>query len=326
MDVTPSDLAEQLTAITAQKNAVDLSEEWWLDAYQPCPAPVRVAIGAWVTRIRVSNIQGGSSGYCGLDEIKVFRQFGIPPATGTAGSTTAAPSGGSDGGGGNAGDSDLSHCVRIITSSNDPGTMDVYIDGVQVRTGFWGEGSTVLEECYPEKPSVEVQNPTNNAWGGTIVYSSDGGVTYAPYGCASCGLGSGPNTICVDGNFDCSNYHYYCVNGARCQMTQPDTNAGESTGSPAADGTDAPISGEPTTTPMPTVTPTADPTQMPTETPTEGPTQMPTETPTEGPTPMPTETPTEGPTPKPTETPTEGPTPKPTVTNTEGPTPKPTET
>ena len=55
---------------------------------------------------------------------------------------------------------------------------------VEVQSGtFHDIGSSVVEECYPDIVGVQVANSNNNAWGGKIETSIDGGASYSPMIC-----------------------------------------------------------------------------------------------------------------------------------------------
>ena len=97
------------------------------------------------------------------------------------------------------------------------------MDGVEVRNGYFKKTSVVLDECYPDAPVVEIRNPTNDGWVGTIEYSRDGGLTYAPYRCPSCNGRTADGAIFyVDG--DSNMAHTWggnqCLRGVRCQLAQ----------------------------------------------------------------------------------------------------------
>ena len=119
--------------------------------------------------------------------------------------------------------------VRITTGSvsDSGGTLDVAIDngtGVYTwvtRGASWALSSTVLETSYATLLGVRVHSPTNNGWSGSVEYSSDGGVSYAPFPCtSSCSGDAAP--IAVDGD-DSSGLagSTRCVNGDTCTLSIP---------------------------------------------------------------------------------------------------------
>jgi hypothetical protein len=88
--------------------------------------------------------------------------------------------------------------------------------------GNYDKGDVVLEQCYSNDiASVQVKNPTNNAWVGAIEYSSDGGDTYQPMSCTGCKLCERTNQIVVDGNSDSGGLaKAKCLGGVACSVTQ----------------------------------------------------------------------------------------------------------
>merc|ERR1711865_1004385 len=88
-------------------------------------------------------------------------------------------------------------------------------------SGNFAIGSTVLEQCYPAKPTLQMNDHSNDAWSGSIEYSSDAGTTYSPMSCTNCGAGQSTHNIVFDGNTDGSNQaDTQCLNGATCKIVK----------------------------------------------------------------------------------------------------------
>ena len=112
--------------------------------------------------------------------------------------------------------------MRITTTVGD-GTLDVEVDDgsgyASVTTGVsWAKGSTVLDAWYHTLSGVRVRNPTTDGWVGAIEYSSDGGVTYAPFVCTDCTKGSSTALIAVDGDSSSAGHPTTCLGGATCTL------------------------------------------------------------------------------------------------------------
>ena len=72
------------------------------------------------------------------------------------------------------------------------------------KPSVWARNETVADVCYADNiVGVHVTNPTPDAWAGSVLYSSDGGVTYDALVCRGC-AGSATNTtdIVVSGSND----------------------------------------------------------------------------------------------------------------------------
>jgi hypothetical protein len=89
---------------------------------------------------------------------------------------------------------------------------------------------TVMDECFPEMPSVYIQNPTSDGWLGSIDYSSDGGDTFAPLPCPSCCSGPGgdggrgkrfgtEDWFLIDGDANVVHARKMCLNGRLCEVS-----------------------------------------------------------------------------------------------------------
>ena len=113
--------------------------------------------------------------------------------------------------------------ITTGTSISAGGTLDVEVDDgsgyAWVTTGqAWALGSTVLDASYHTLSGVRVRNPTGDGWVGAIEYSSDGGVTYAPFVCTDCTKGSSTANIAVDGDSDGPNAPTTCQDGTTCAL------------------------------------------------------------------------------------------------------------
>merc|ERR1712048_1162864 len=147
------------------------------------------------------------------------------------------------------------YCLKITTSSQGGGTLDVRVNAgsglVQEATGLNAHGATVLDKCYTTEVSIlELQNPTTDGWVGSVEYSTNGGAAYTFLTCTNCGVGSSSESIIVDGNANGAGvYPTECLNGDACSFVQAPTPSPTSAPTPP---TPAPPS---TPTPAPPSTP-----------------------------------------------------------------------
>ena len=116
--------------------------------------------------------------------------------------------------------------ITTGTSAAADGTLDVQVDDgsgyAWVTTGQnWAKGSTVLDALYHTLSGVRVRGPTRDGWVGAIEYSSDGGVTYAPFVCTDCTKGSSTAHIAVDGDSMNAAPPTTCFGGATCALSPP---------------------------------------------------------------------------------------------------------
>merc|ERR1712051_638549 len=99
--------------------------------------------------------------------------------------------------------------LRIVTGKG------AHYDGdLNVRSGVselvalrhFGKGAVVSDTCYRTPlDEVYVQNPGDDAWTGSVEYSSDGGLSFHPMYCtAGCNSVGPTSKIVVDGNADSS--------------------------------------------------------------------------------------------------------------------------
>ncbi len=111
------------------------------------------------------------------------------------------------------------------TNGNNDGTLNVVIQSRRSRVSlrevyadYYRKGETVLQECFSEDFEVLVQNPTSNAWTGSVRLSTNGGSNYFPGLCTTCTGTAGPAfQIVVDGNADSGDQApVACFNGRQC--------------------------------------------------------------------------------------------------------------
>jgi ketosteroid isomerase-like protein len=119
------------------------------------------------------------------------------------------------------------YCVDIVTGTNgnNDGTLDVVIQSRRSRVSlrevyadYYRKGETVLQECFSEDFEVLVQNPTSNAWTGSVRLSTNGGSNYFPGLCTPCTGTIGPAfQFVVDGNADSGDQApVACFHGRQC--------------------------------------------------------------------------------------------------------------
>jgi hypothetical protein len=122
-------------------------------------------------------------------------------------------------------------CVKVVTGTltNNEGTLDVSIDAgsglvLEDLKSSYAKGETVVDKCYAEVVSVQVQNPSTNAWTGSVQYSTDSGTTYVPMVCTTCTGGSDTTTIVVDGDtHGGAQASTQCLGGNACTIVKETT-------------------------------------------------------------------------------------------------------
>ena len=111
--------------------------------------------------------------------------------------------------------------------------------GKKKRVARLGLGYPVLEACYAEMPLIEIQNPTADAWIGSVEFFADGTCDFlealpGPNCTTGCSEGwcrgklhgdaCGP--VVADGSGDGFEYSAVaCLNGARCTISHAPTPA-----------------------------------------------------------------------------------------------------
>ena len=113
-------------------------------------------------------------------------------------------------------------CILITTGTGtyDGGYLDVSVnngDGYDMVTtpGInYAQDQVVFSKCYVGLLGVQVTNTETNAWGGSIEYSVDGGVTYSAMICDDCtGTVKTTEYIVIDGD-DNGVGDTKCLNGS----------------------------------------------------------------------------------------------------------------
>ena len=92
-----------------------------------------------------------------------------------------------------ANDGKINAGVRPLGTS---GAIDWCVTG----TSTFAKDSVVFSQCYTSAQSVFVRGPHNNAWAGSVSYSSDAGTSYLPMMLASDGKLANPLVVDKDTN------------------------------------------------------------------------------------------------------------------------------
>jgi hypothetical protein len=110
-------------------------------------------------------------------------------------------------------------CLKVVTgeSSNNQGYLTVAIDLVEVASGYFDQGETVIDDCF-SAGNVSVMNTNTDGWVGSVSASIDGGATYEYMYCSECAGAQITSFISVDGNDDGWGTSR-CLNGASCGLT-----------------------------------------------------------------------------------------------------------
>lgn len=117
------------------------------------------------------------------------------------------------------------YCVQIKTGeegSND-GYLEFTIAGKNTPAQEYKKGTTVSEECFEEPVEVTVKNPKNDAWAGTVKFSTDFKQNWFDMPCTNCGRGKKLNAkLVVDGNGDSDDQgEYTCLKEKTCTLKFP---------------------------------------------------------------------------------------------------------
>merc|ERR1712050_722417 len=94
-----------------------------------------------------------------------------------------------------------------------------------VALRYFDKGAVASDTCYlTPLDEVYVQNPGDNAWAGSVEYSSDGGVSFHSMYCtAGCNSVGPTSKIVVDGNADSSKQApYYKLEEGTCCCPEGD--------------------------------------------------------------------------------------------------------
>ena len=83
-------------------------------------------------------------------------------------------------------------------------------------------GEVVVDKCFSSLDKVEIRNPTDNGWYGSISASRDGKGSYHPFTeCPKCvsGSASAKEAIAADGDSSSTKGgKIACINGAACEI------------------------------------------------------------------------------------------------------------
>ena len=113
------------------------------------------------------------------------------------------------------------YCVKIVTgtgNSND-GNLHVSVNGVvQIASNYFDLGEVVMDNCFATMPSIQIVNPTANAWTGEITVTDNGGDRILS--CDGCTGNEFESVLVVDGNSDGSNQaSTHCLDGILCTIS-----------------------------------------------------------------------------------------------------------
>ena len=110
--------------------------------------------------------------------------------------------------------------MRITTGAgNGAGYIEVKYMNVggtqQVISGYFNAQQVVVDTCDVAPTAIQVRGTDTDGWSGTIEFSNNGGSSYEPMLCPTCGVGTGSDQIVVDGNADTGSFaSLTCFNGA----------------------------------------------------------------------------------------------------------------
>ena len=120
------------------------------------------------------------------------------------------------------------NCLRVTTGSvASDRPVNVFVDSgsgyVEVSTPgkYYGQGATVIDQCFDTIVGVQVSNQSTDTWAGVFELSTDGKATYVPLICSDCTGTTNTMPIVVDGNDDATELGYttWCFGGAKCTLT-----------------------------------------------------------------------------------------------------------
>ena len=147
-------------------------------------------------------------------------------------------------------------CVKVTTGGgkHDAGYLTVYVDqdtgsGFEAATdegGRYGNGATVLDQCYDNLKALQVQNMKNDGWIGSVTFARDKDADYVAGYCGgdTCAKPGGTDRILVDGDDGVSSTA--CQNKKMCDITFDLDGVGgmpQASGSTASEGAGAGASG-----------------------------------------------------------------------------------
>jgi hypothetical protein len=121
-------------------------------------------------------------------------------------------------------------CLKVVTgtAAGSGGSLALHVDlgheVVQEASDSFPLGSVVLDKCYWNLVSVQVQAINADAWQGTIEYSPDGGSRYFSMVCTSCsGSTKDTATTRVDAGNSPLAGATNCLGGQACKIEKPST-------------------------------------------------------------------------------------------------------
>ena len=122
----------------------------------------------------------------------------------------------------------LADCLLVETGTaqNSAGMLQVIVNGEIVSSGnknkVYKNGEVVVDKCFSSLDKVEVRNPSNDAWMGSISASRDGKGSYHPFTeCSKCiaGSASAEEAIVVGGASSASDKgKTACSKHAACEL------------------------------------------------------------------------------------------------------------
>ena len=121
------------------------------------------------------------------------------------------------------------NCLRVTTGSapNDDGVLNVFVDSgsgyvtVSMPGQTYGQGATVIDQCFHTIVGVQVSNQSTDGWTGVFELSTDGKATYFLLICSDCTGTTNTMPIAVDGNDDATDLGptTWCFEGEKCTLT-----------------------------------------------------------------------------------------------------------
>ena len=122
-------------------------------------------------------------------------------------------------------------CLLVQTGSahvEDHGTLEVIVNGQIVSSGdknkLYKYDEVVVDKCFASLDKIEVRNPSDDGWVGSISVSYGGRSYIRLSDCPTCvsGRNSGMSGIGIDRNSDILPFaKMSCINGATCELLLP---------------------------------------------------------------------------------------------------------
>lgn len=119
-----------------------------------------------------------------------------------------------------------SPCIRVRTGggAGNDGDVKLLVNSgqglTQVAAGSYSRGQEVLNQCYNDVHAIQITTDSTNAWVGSVELSVNGGKTFFPGTCTTCG-GTTRSTakLVIDGNTDDkSQASTQCLGGKTCEI------------------------------------------------------------------------------------------------------------